>query len=643
MSQCASNHHQAASAMRRQSSFRTSCSRRTNTLLEERSPPQTERRRHHRHRHRWKEKSTTLVTTQALVPGPDDSSVKRAPRPEYIPGKIEDQSYVRVFDTTLRDGEQSPGATLTSTEKVQIATNLAKLGVDIIEAGFPIASPDDLEAVRNIARVVGNKVYDDGYVPVICGLSRANEKDIACAWEGVRHAVRPRIHTFIATSPIHMEYKLKKTPDEVVAIAVKAVQFAKSLGCEDIEFSPEDAGRSEPEFLHRILKAVMDAGATTINIPDTVGFCLPDEFGALIKGIKENVIDVSANDAVISTHCQNDLGLSTANSLAGIANGARQVECTINGIGERAGNASLEEIAMSVIMRGQNQLNGAFMGINPVYIYQTSRMVSEYSGMLVQPHKAIVGANAFAHESGIHQDGMLKNKLTYEIIAPETIGVFRDEDDCGVVMGKHSGRHALKSKLGQLGVTLADDQLNAFFDRFKLVAETKTGGVSDVELMALLRDEMEVEEGKEFYTLVDVQVVCGTMGLPTATVKIIDQGTERVSACVGTGPVDAAYKAIDAVVGKSVELTEYNVKAVTQGIESLATTRVTIKPTDESTAETITNNQTETKGTRTFTATGADTDIVVSSARAYLSALNRMHSSAKSSKASSSESAVASR
>ena len=517
--------------------------------------------------------------------------------------------------------------------------------MDIIEAGFPIASPDDLEAVRNIARVVGNKVYDDGYVPVICGLSRANEKDIACAWEGVRHAVRPRIHTFIATSPIHMEYKLKKTPDEVVAIAVKAVQFAKSLGCEDIEFSPEDAGRSEPEFLYRILKAVVDAGATTINIPDTVGFCLPDEFGALIKGIKENVIDVSANDAVISTHCQNDLGLSTANSLAGIANGARQVECTINGIGERAGNASLEEIAMSVIMRGQNQLNGAFMGINPVYIYQTSRMVSEYSGMLVQPHKAIVGANAFAHESGIHQDGMLKNKLTYEIIAPETIGVFRDEDDCGVVMGKHSGRHALKSKLGQLGVTLADDQLNAFFDRFKLVAETKTGGVSDVELMALLRDEMEVEEGKEFYTLVDVQVVCGTMGLPTATVKIIDQGTERVSACVGTGPVDAAYKAIDAVVGKSVELTEYNVKAVTQGIESLATTRVTIKPTDESTAETITNNQTETKGTRTFTATGADTDIVVSSARAYLSALNRMlHSSAKSSAASSSsESAVASR
>ena len=227
------------------------------------------------------------MVTQALVPGPDDSSVKRAPRPEYIPGKIEDQSYVRVFDTTLRDGEQSPGATLTSTEKVQIATNLAKLGVDIIEAGFPIASPDDLEAVRNIARVVGNKVYDDGYVPVICGLSRANEKDIACAWEGVRHAVRPRIHTFIATSPIHMEYKLKKTPDEVVAIAVKAVQFAKSLGCEDIEFSPEDAGRSEPEFLSRILKAVVDAGATTINIPDTVGFCLPDEFGALIKGIKE--------------------------------------------------------------------------------------------------------------------------------------------------------------------------------------------------------------------------------------------------------------------------------------------------------------------------------------------------------------------
>ena len=624
MSAC---YHQSAASMARQSSFASSSScrrdehRSASLKISSKATPRRRRRQ------KGDNNANTVVTTNALVPGPDDQKVQRNPRPEYIPGKIQDPRYVRVFDTTLRDGEQSPGATLTSTEKVQIATNLAKLGVDIIEAGFPIASPDDLEAVRNIAKVVGNKVYEDGYVPVICGLSRANEKDIACAWEGVRHAVRPRIHTFIATSPIHMEYKLKKTPDEVVNIAVKAVKFAKSLGCEDIEFSPEDAGRSEPEFLYRILKAVVDAGATTINIPDTVGFCLPDEFGRLIKGIKENVIDVSANDAIISTHCQNDLGLSTANSLAGIANGARQVECTINGIGERAGNASLEEIAMSVIMRGQNQLNGAYMGVNPVYIYQTSRMVSEYSGMLVQPHKAIVGANAFAHESGIHQDGMLKNKSTYEIIAPETIGVFRAEDDCGVVMGKHSGRHALKSKLGQMGVTLADDQLNAFFDRFKLVAETKTGGVSDVELMALLRDEMEVEEGKEFYTLVDVQVVCGTMGLPTATVKIIDQGTERISACVGTGPVDAVYKAIDAVVGKSVELTEYNVKAVTQGIESLATTRVTIKPTDESTAETITNNQTEARGTRTFTATGADTDIVVSSARAYLSALNRMLSS----------------
>jgi len=285
---------------------------------------------------------------------------------------------------------------------------------------------------------------------------------------------------------------------------------------------------------------------------------------------------------------------------------------------------------MACIMRGQMQLNGCYMGINPVYIYQTSRMVSEYSGMLVQPHKAIVGANAFAHESGIHQDGMLKNKSTYEIIAPETIGVFREEDDCGVVMGKHSGRHALKSKLKQLGVAaMADDQLNTFFDRFKLVAETKTGGVSDNELLALLRDEIEVEEGKEFYTLVDVQVVCGTMGLPTATVKIIDsEQNVRIHACVGTGPVDAVYKAIDAIIGQpSVELTEYNVKAVTQGIESLATTRVSIKPLDSTIAEQIVNNQTGSTIARTFIGTGADTDIVVSSARAYLSALNRMVSS----------------
>ena len=498
--------------------------------------------------------------------------------------------------------------------------------MDIIEAGFPIASPDDLEAVSNIAKNVGNEVYPDGYVPVICGLSRANKKDIDAAWEGVRHAMRPRIHTFIATSKIHMESKLRKTPDEVVQIAVEGVTYARSLGCEDVEFSPEDAGRSDPQFLYRILTAVVEAGATTLNIPDTVGICLPEEFGELIAGIDANV----PGQYVISTHCQNDLGLSTANSLAGVANGARQVECTINGIGERAGNASLEEVAMSIWMRGQEKIFGARTGINPVYIYPCSKMVREYSGMAVQPHKAIVGANAFAHESGIHQDGMLKNKQTYEIIAPETIGYFRGEGDVGVVMGKHSGRHALKSKLKQLGFPLEGDELNEMFDRFKLVAEQKTGGVDDEEIIALVTcgGSGNTEDTSVSWKLEDVQVVCGTMGLPTATVKMTGpDAVTRINSAVGTGPVDAAYKAIDGLCRVKVDLTEYTVNAVVEGIESLAQTRVSIRAKSDQNmpgAMMKANVQTGNVEARTFMATGADSDIVVSSARAYVAALNRM-------------------
>jgi 2-isopropylmalate synthase len=312
---------------------------------------------------------------------------------------------------------------------------LAKLGVDIIEAGFPIASPDDFDAVKQIADIVGNEVFDDGYVPVIAGLSRANPKDIERAWNAVKGAQRPRVHTFIATSKIHMESKLNKTPDEVVEIAVNAVKFAKSLGCDDIEFSPEDAGRSDPEFLYRILGAVIEAGATTLNIPDTTGWNMPWEFGGLIKMLRENV--VGSDKVVFSTHCQNDLGLATANSLAGALNGARQLECTINGIGERAGNASLEEIVMSLAMRGTTQFQGGpgsgklYTAVNPVHITPTSKMVAEYTGMMVQPHKAIVGANAFQHESGIHQDGMIKNKATYEIMTPESIGLMRGDAQSG--------------------------------------------------------------------------------------------------------------------------------------------------------------------------------------------------------------------
>jgi len=564
----------------------------------------------------------------ASAGAPTDAEVVRAPRPEYIPNKIDDPNYVRVFDTTLRDGEQSPGATLTSKEKLDIARNLAKLGVDIIEAGFPIASPDDLEAVRQIAKIVGNEPFPDGYVPVICGLSRANKKDIDASWEGVRHAMRPRIHTFIATSKIHMEDKLRKTPDEVVQIAVDAVVYARSLGCDDVEFSPEDAGRSDPEFLWRILTAVVEAGATTLNIPDTVGICLPQEFGTLIAGIKENV----KGQYVISTHCQNDLGLSTANSLAGVANGARQVECTINGIGERAGNASLEEVVMAIWMRGmEKQFFGgfnAYTGVNPVYIYPSSKMVKDFSGMAVQPHKAIVGANAFAHESGIHQDGMLKNKKTYEIIAPETIGYFRGEDSVGVVMGKHSGRHALSSKLIQLGFPMEGDALNDMFTRFKLVAEQKTGGVDDDEIVALATSVAGAGEEIVSWRLDDVQVVCGTMGMPTATVKMTGpDAMTRVTSAVGSGPVDAAYKAVDELVRVKVELVEYSVTAVVEGIESLAQTRVSIRPNPPLSggASMIKENaQTGTRGARMFTSTGADTDIVVSSTRAYVACLNRM-------------------
>lgn len=546
--------------------------------------------------------------------------VRAVKRPEYIPGRIDDPNYVRIFDTTLRDGEQSPGATLTSKEKLDIAKQLAKLGVDIIEAGFPVASPDDFEAVRAIAMEVGNDVQPDGYVPVICGLSRTKLQDLERAWDAVRHAKRPRVHTFIATSEIHMKYKLRMTREEVIENAVSAVTHLKKLGCNDIEFSPEDAGRSDPEFLYQILGEVIKAGATTLNIPDTTGWNLPHEFGGLIAAIKKNTPGVDS--VVISTHCQNDLGLATANSLSGALHGARQIECTINGIGERAGNASLEEVVMAIALKGQSQMNGLYTGINPVHIYPTSVMVSDYSGMIVQPHKAIVGANAFAHESGIHQDGMLKSRETYEIMTPESIGLQRSPDDAGIVLGKHSGRNALNTRLKSMGYDLSSEELDDVFKRFKNLADKKKG-VTDEDVMALMSDELH--QPATVWELLDLQVVCGTMGMPTATVHMKGpDGISRIGVGVGTGPVDAAYKAIDTLVMVEAELTDYTVNSVTEGIEALATTRVIIRPSGKLSDKAVTEHSTKGKVIRSFSGSGAHEDIVVSSARAYISALNKM-------------------
>ncbi|KAK4420227.1 2-isopropylmalate synthase B [Sesamum alatum] len=535
-------------------------------------------------------------------------------RPEYIPNHIQDSKYVRIFDTTLRDGEQSPGATMTTKEKLDIARQLARLGVDIIEAGFPASSDADFEAVKLIAREIGN--VDADHVPVICGLARCNKRDIDRAWEAVKFAKKPRIHTFIATSEIHMKFKLKMTPEQVIEKARSMVAHARSLGCNDVEFSPEDAGRSDREFLYQILGEVIKAGATTLNIPDTVGYTLPTEFGQLIADIKANTPGIE--NVIISTHCQNDLGLSTANTLAGAHAGARQLEVTINGIGERAGNASLEEVVMALRCRGEQVLDGLYTGINTQHIVMASKMVEEYSGLRIQPHKAIVGANAFAHESGIHQDGMLKHKNTYEIISPEDVGLLRSNES-GIVLGKLSGRHALKAKMLELGYDIDGKELDDLFARFKDVAGNKKI-ITDDDLIALVSDE--VFQPLVVWKLEDVQVTCGSLGLSTATVKLIDaNGDEHISCSVGTGPVDAAYKAVDLIVKVPVTLLEYTMNAVTEGIDAIATTRVLIRGEDSITSTHALTGETI---NRAFSGTGAAMDIVISSVRAYVGALNKL-------------------
>jgi len=506
----------------------------------------------------------------------------------------EGPNVVRFFDTTLRDGEQSPGASLTSAEKIEIARQLSALGVDIIEAGFPAASPDDLRAVQRIAEEVGTQ---DG--PIVCGLARANTNDINKAWEGVRHAAKPRIHTFLATSEIHMKHKLRMDPEEVVDQIQNMVRYAKTL-CDDIEFSPEDAGRSDPEFLKIALQVAIEAGATTLNIPDTVGYTIPSEFGDVMRKL---ITETPGGDTVIwSVHCHNDLGLATANTLAGVQAGARQVEVTVNGIGERAGNTSLEEVVMA--LKTRESIYGLETNIDTTQITRTSKMVSNYTSMVVQANKAIVGANAFAHEAGIHQDGMLKDNRTYEIMTPEMVGLNQSK----LVLGKHSGRHALRTRFVELGYELDDDQFQMAFKRFKEVAEKKKD-ITDADLEAIVFDK--VMRPTEFFRLQAIQVACGSMGMPTATVRMTGPNEQEFTvANVGVGPVDAVYGAIDQVVKIDANLLEYNVHAVTEGIDAQGEVSVRITVDDGN--------------PRTFGGYSADPDVIVASAKAYVSALNRI-------------------
>ncbi|MFZ0547051.1 MAG: 2-isopropylmalate synthase [Candidatus Promineifilaceae bacterium] len=520
--------------------------------------------------------------------------------------------YIRIFDTTLRDGEQSPGATLTSAEKMEIGRALARLGVDVIEAGFPAASPDDLEAVKQIATEIGNTPGPSGQPPIICGLARAAKSDIDKAWEAVQYAKRPRIHTFLATSPIHMKYKLRMDPEEVVDKVKEMVTYAKGY-CDDVEFSPEDAGRSDPDFLYLVLGEAIKAGATTLNIPDTVGYTTPEEFGSLIAGIVANTPGVE--DVIVSVHCHDDLGLATANTLAGLQAGARQAEVTVNGIGERAGNTSLEEVVMTVKTR--RPVFNLDTGIDTTQITRISRQVSNYTGIPVQPNKAIVGANAFAHEAGIHQDGMLKHNETYEIMRPETVGLSHSS----LVLGKHSGRHAFKVRLAELGYELVGEELNNAFARFKELADKKKY-LTDADLIALVTDQLY--QDREIFVLDGLQVACGTMGLPTATVRLTGpDGQQYVQAAVGTGPVDAVYKAVDAIVQAPNTLLEFAVRAVTEGIDAIGEVTVRVEAENGNTHQ-RTSPQSGFVQARSFGGHGADTDIIVASARAYLSALNKL-------------------
>ena len=495
---------------------------------------------------------------------------------------------ILIFDTTLRDGEQSPGYSMNTREKVELAKQLARLGVDVMEAGFPIASQDDFEAVRAVAKSLKNG-------PIIAGLARAKDVDIDRCWEAVKAAERPRIHTFIATSEIHIKYKLKSTQEEVLDATVAAVKRAKSY-TPDVEFSAEDAHRTDQDYLCRVVEAAIKAGATTINIPDTVGYGLPWEFGERVRNLVNRVPGIER--VVVSAHCHNDLGLGVANSLEAIRAGARQIECTINGIGERAGNASLEELVMA--LRTRKDFFHFDTGIRTEEIYRTSKLLQSITGVNVQPNKAIVGANAFAHEAGIHQHGVLQTPLTYEIMTPESVGVPKSQ----LVLGKHSGRHAFKKRLEELGVGLSEEDLNKAFGRFKDLCDRKKE-VFDEDLLALVEDELLATQ--QGYSLEHLQFTSGTNIVPTATVRLRMQDETFQESGWGDGPVDAAYKAIDLITKVPGKLLEYQIRAITAGKDALGEVTATV----------------EVDGRR-IVGRGSSTDVIEASVRAYLNAINKV-------------------
>jgi 2-isopropylmalate synthase len=507
---------------------------------------------------------------------------------------VSPENRVFIFDTTLRDGEQSPGCSMNHREKVEVARQLARLNVDIIEAGFPISSPGDFESVSAIAQHVGTLPG----APVIAGLARAREKDITTCFEAVKAATRPRIHTFIATSAIHMEYKLRMKPERVLEVAVEMVKLAKSL-THDVEFSLEDAGRTDWGFMVEVCSAVIEAGATTLNIPDTVGYCQPEQYGAQIKFLKDHCKTI--HQAIISVHCHNDLGLAVANSLAGVLNGARQIECTINGIGERAGNTSLEEAVMNFRTR-PDYFKGLDTQIVSQELYRTSRLVSEMTSQRVQSNKAIVGANAFAHEAGIHQDGMLKNALTYEIMTPESVGWSGE----GMVMGKHSGSHAFKTRVQAMGYSLTDDELSAAFERFKEVCDKKKEVYED-DLIALV-DEV-LFKGAATWELVSWDVSTAKGSKPRASITLKHEGRELTGSAVGDGPVDACFLVIDQLTEDDLKLHSFALDSVTEGGDALGRVTVVV----------------EREGGPQVKGRAISTDVVLAAIKAFVNALNNLH------------------